>query len=61
MNDFLVRYLGSISENLLAYLDEDEQLSVDVTGGMRDSAVELLDGETTPARLKQRVAGLRTT
>jgi len=51
VNDFLVRYLSSIGEDLLAYLDEDEQLSVDVTRQMRDSTVELLDGETTPARL----------
>ena len=51
VNDFLVRYLGSVGEGLLAYLDENEELSVDVARRMRDSAVELLDGETTPSRL----------
>jgi hypothetical protein len=30
VNDFLVRYLDSISEDLLAYLDGDEELPVDV-------------------------------
>jgi hypothetical protein len=51
VNDFLVRYLDSISEDLLAYLDEDEELSVDVARRMRDAATALLDGETTPSRL----------
>jgi len=51
MNDFLVRYLGSINGDLLDYLDDEEELAVEVARRMRDSSVELLDGETTPSRL----------
>ncbi len=51
VNDFLVRYLDSISADLIDYLDEDEELQVDVAQRMRDAATGLLAGETTPARL----------
>ena len=35
VNDFLVRYLDSIDEDLLTYLDENEELSVVVVKRMR--------------------------
>ena len=51
VNDFLVTYLDSIDEDLIAYPDEHEELPVEVARRMRDSAVALLDGDMHPSRL----------
>jgi hypothetical protein len=53
VNSFLVRYLGSIDADLLSYLDEDEELSIDVARRLRDSATALLGGATTPSGLAE--------
>jgi len=53
VNDFLVTYLDSIDEDLLQYLDDDEELSIVVVKRMRDYTVALLDGSITPVALDE--------
>ena len=53
VNDFLVTYLDSIDEQLLAYLDENEELRLDAVRRMRFYATALLDGSITPAALAE--------
>jgi hypothetical protein len=53
VNDFLVRYLGSIDADLLDYLDDDEELSIDVARRLRDGATSLLGGDLTPRALAE--------
>jgi hypothetical protein len=51
-NDLLVRYLQSIDERLLEYLDQDEDLSVATTERLLAQTTDLLAGTMTPAGLK---------
>jgi hypothetical protein len=44
VNDFLVVYLDSIDEQLLEYLDEDEELKLDAVQRLRFYTTALLDG-----------------
>jgi len=53
VNVFLITYLDSIDEDLLKYLDEAEELPVEVARRMRDYSVALLDGSITPTRLSE--------
>jgi hypothetical protein len=48
VNDFLVVYLDSIDEQLLEYLDEDEELKLDAVQRLRFYTTALLDGSITP-------------
>ena len=48
MNDFLVTYLDSIDEQLLEYLDEDEELKLDAVQRLRFYTSALLEGSITP-------------
>jgi hypothetical protein len=47
VNEFLVLYLDSIDERLLDYLDEDDELRLDVVKRLRFYAGALLDGSIT--------------
>ena len=48
VNDFLVVYLDSIDEQLLEYLDEDDELKLDAAKRLRFYTSALLDGSITP-------------
>jgi hypothetical protein len=48
VNDFLVVYLDTIDEQLLEYLDEDEELKLDAVQRLRFYTTALLDGSITP-------------
>ena len=48
VNDFLVVYLDSIDEQLLEYLDEDDELKLDAVQRLRFYTTALLDGSITP-------------
>jgi hypothetical protein len=48
VNDFLVVYLDSIDEQLLEYLDEDEELKLDAVQRLSFYTTALLDGSITP-------------
>jgi hypothetical protein len=51
-NDFLVTYLGIVDDGLLKYLDDADELSLDVVEGLQEWALALLDGSITPASLR---------
>ena len=48
VNDFLFTYLDSIDEQLLEYLDEDDELKIDAVQRLRFYTSALLDGSITP-------------
>ena len=48
VNDFLVVYLDSIDEQLLEYLDEDDELKLDAVQRLRFYTSALLEGSITP-------------
>ena len=48
VNDFLVTYLDSIDEQLLEYLDEDDELKLDAVQRLRFYTSALLVGSITP-------------
>jgi hypothetical protein len=48
VNDFLVLYLDSIDEQLLEYLDEDDELKLDAVQRLTFYTTALLDGSITP-------------
>ena len=48
VNDFLVVYLDSIDEQLLEYLDEDDELKLDAVQWLSFYTTALLDGSITP-------------
>jgi hypothetical protein len=48
VNDFLVVYLDSIDEQLLEYLDEDDELRLDAVQCLRFYTSALLEGSITP-------------
>ena len=48
VNDFLVTYLDSIDEQLLEYLDEDEELKLDAVLRLRFYTSALLEGSISP-------------
>jgi hypothetical protein len=48
VNDFLVVYLDSIDEQLLEYLDEDDELRLDAVQRLRFYTSALLEGSITP-------------
>jgi len=51
VNDYLVAYLTSIDEQLLFYLDQDDEMMVDTVERLRESTRALLAGSVTPAAL----------
>ena len=57
-NDFLVSFLDAIDERLLEYLDDDDELKLDVVQRMRFYASALLDGSITLNHLVEELAGL---
>jgi hypothetical protein len=59
MNDFLVTTTRS-TRRLLAHLDDDEELPVQIVKRMRDFAVALLDGTITPVAIDKEWADLVT-
>ncbi|MGA9076773.1 MAG: hypothetical protein WB383_00325 [Acidimicrobiales bacterium] len=48
MSDFLVIYLDSIDEQLLEYLDEDDELRLDAAQRLRFYTRVLLEGSISP-------------
>ena len=48
VNDFLVTHLDSIDERLLEYLDDDDELKLDVVQRLRFYTSALLAGSITP-------------
>jgi hypothetical protein len=48
VNDFLVVYLDSIDEQLLEYLDEDDELKLDAVKRLRFYTSALLEGSISP-------------
>ena len=48
VNDFLFTYLDSIDEQLLEYLDEDEELKLDAVKRLRFYTSALLEGSISP-------------
>jgi hypothetical protein len=48
VNDFLVVYLDSIDEQLLEYLDEDDELELDAVKRLRFYTSALLEGSISP-------------
>jgi hypothetical protein len=48
VSDFCVTYLDSIDEQLLEYLDEDDELKLDAVQRLRFYTTALLDGSITP-------------
>jgi hypothetical protein len=48
VNDFLFTYLDSIDEQLLEYLDEDDELKLDAVKRLRFYTSALLEGSITP-------------
>ena len=48
VSDFLVTYLDSIDEQLLEYLDEDEELKLEAVQRIRFYTSALLEGSITP-------------
>jgi hypothetical protein len=53
VNDFLVTYLDSIDEQLLEYLDEDEELKLDAVQRLRFYTTALLDGWISPKHVME--------
>ena len=53
MNEFLVAYLDAIDQRLLDYLDENEELRIDIVQRLRHYTTLLLDGVITPAALAE--------
>jgi hypothetical protein len=53
VNDFLVVYLDSIDEQLLEYLDEDDELKLDAVQRLRFYTSALLDGSITPEHVEE--------
>jgi hypothetical protein len=53
VSEFLLRYLDSIDERLLDYLDEEGELRPDVVRRLRFYATALLDGSITPAAVDE--------
>ena len=58
VNDFLVMYLDSIDERLLAYLDEDEELKLEAVQRLTFYTSALLEGWITPRHVVRGLAGL---
>ena len=52
VNDFLVVYLDSIDEQLLEYLDEDEELKLDAVQRLRFYTSALLEGSISPEHVE---------
>jgi hypothetical protein len=48
VNDFLFTYLDSIDEQLLEYLDEDDELKLDAVKRLRFYTSALLEGSISP-------------
>jgi hypothetical protein len=53
MNGYVVAYLTSIDEQLLFYLDDDNEMMFDTVERLRYSTSALLAGSTTPAALNR--------
>jgi hypothetical protein len=53
VSEFLVLYLDSIDEGLLEYLDEDDELRLDVVKRLRSYASALLDGSITASAVAE--------
>jgi hypothetical protein len=53
VNEYLVVYLDSIDERLLDYLDEDEELRLDVEQRLRYYRSALLEASITPAAVAE--------
>ena len=53
VSDFLVVYLDSIDERLLEYLDEDDELKVDVVQRLSFYTTALLEGSVTPEHIEE--------
>ncbi|MFZ2057940.1 MAG: hypothetical protein WAV54_11105 [Acidimicrobiales bacterium] len=53
MNDFLVTYLDTIDEQLLEYLDDDDELKLDAVKRLRFYTSALLDGSITPEHVEE--------
>jgi hypothetical protein len=53
VSEFLVLYLDSIDEALLEYLDEDDELRLDVVKRLRFYASALLDGSITASAVAE--------
>ncbi len=53
VNDFLVTYLDSIDEQLLEYLDEDEELKLDAVKRLRFYTSALLEGSISPEHVEE--------
>ena len=51
VNDYLVTYLDTVDERLLAYLDEHNEMSDETIGRLRVCTSGLLAGWITPARV----------
>ena len=53
VSEFLVLYLDSIDERLLDYLDDDQELRLEVVKRLRYYASSLLEGSITPASVTE--------
>ncbi len=53
VNDFLVTYLDSMDERLLEYLDEDDELKLDVVQLLSFYTIALLEGSVTPEHIEE--------
>jgi hypothetical protein len=53
VNDFLVVYLDSFDERLLEYLDEEDELKLDVVQRLSFYTTALLDGSLTPEHVNE--------
>ena len=53
MSDFLVVYLDSIDEQLLEYLDEDDELRLDAARRLRFYTRVLLEGSISPDQVME--------
>ena len=51
VNDFLFTYLDSIDEQLLEYLDEDDELKLDAVKRLRFYTSALLEGSISPVHV----------
>jgi hypothetical protein len=52
VNDFLVTYLDSIDEQLLEYLDDDDELKLDAVQRLRFYTSALLEGSISPEHVE---------